>query len=237
MNNLSNEQIHEIMAALLIVPTSKVNGVSFDKIAKGLGELLAYREAQGKPVVCEYGESNGDGSYSVVYGRYPIPSYIKVSPDWPIKLFCAVPQLPAVIGWINEDELPENYPYDKMFPFSKVDIIRMFPVYAPQLPDLPELLPCTVKLEPGLTLGKGVKTQALLDALIRREKYYAELEAMTPEQRAEKDKLMDELRQMLGHSKPTDDERIMAIEGIIQPLDEFDSSNQQFESLRRGEGD
>lgn len=37
--------------------------------------------------------------------------------------------------------------------------------------------------------------------------------------------------------EPTDDERIMAIEGIIQPLDEFDSSNQQFESLRRGESD
>ncbi len=35
------------------------------------------------------------------------------------------------VGWINEDELPENYPYDAMFPFSRVDVVRMFPVYTP----------------------------------------------------------------------------------------------------------
>ncbi len=36
------------------------------------------------------------------------------------------------IAWINEDELPTGYPYDAMFPYSKVDIVRMFPVFAPQ---------------------------------------------------------------------------------------------------------
>ena len=30
-------------------------------------------------------------------------------------------------GWVNEDELPDDYPYDAMYPFSKVDIVRMFP--------------------------------------------------------------------------------------------------------------
>ncbi len=35
------------------------------------------------------------------------------------------------VGWIHEDELPDGYPYDAMFPFSKVDVVRMFPVYAP----------------------------------------------------------------------------------------------------------
>lgn len=28
---------------------------------------------------------------------------------------------------IHEDELPEGYPYDEMFPYSWVDIVRMFP--------------------------------------------------------------------------------------------------------------
>lgn len=37
----------------------------------------------------------------------------------------------GVIAWIHEDELPDSYPYDEMFPFSKVDVVRMFPVYAP----------------------------------------------------------------------------------------------------------
>lgn len=36
------------------------------------------------------------------------------------------------IAWINEDELPGNYPYDAMFPYSKVDFVRLFPVYGPQ---------------------------------------------------------------------------------------------------------
>lgn len=28
---------------------------------------------------------------------------------------------------IHEDELPEGYPYDEMFPYSWVDVVRMFP--------------------------------------------------------------------------------------------------------------
>lgn len=35
-------------------------------------------------------------------------------------------------AWLYEDELPDNYPYAAMFPYSKVDGVRMFPVYAPQ---------------------------------------------------------------------------------------------------------
>lgn len=44
------------------------------------------------------------------------------------------PLVPAhleLLAWVNEDSLPENYPYDALFPFSKVDIVRMFPVYGP----------------------------------------------------------------------------------------------------------
>lgn len=37
----------------------------------------------------------------------------------------------AIVGWVYEDELPESYPYDVMFPFSVVDGVRMFPVFAP----------------------------------------------------------------------------------------------------------
>jgi hypothetical protein len=41
------------------------------------------------------------------------------------------PQRQGIVGWMHEDELPEWYPYDAMLPFSKVDVFRMFPVYAP----------------------------------------------------------------------------------------------------------
>jgi len=36
------------------------------------------------------------------------------------------------LAWINEDELPESYPYDAIFPYSKVDVVRVFPVFGPQ---------------------------------------------------------------------------------------------------------
>ncbi|EOE3463279.1 hypothetical protein ACKEZK_001528 [Citrobacter freundii] len=64
---------------------------------------------------------------------------------------------------------------------------------------IPATLPCPVHLEPGLKFGKGVRTQCVLDALRRRADYYAELEAMTPEQRAEHDAGISEFKSMLGN--------------------------------------
>ncbi|MCM7508483.1 DUF551 domain-containing protein [Enterobacter hormaechei] len=64
-------------------------------------------------------------------------------------------------------------------------------------PDYPETLPCPVMLEPGLRFGKGVPTKTMLGALQRRAEHYAELEAMTPEQRAKHDAGMKEFASML----------------------------------------
>lgn len=73
---------------------------------------------------------------------------------------------------------------------------------APQpAPVVPETLPCPVHLEPGLKFGKGVRTQCMLEALRRRADYYAELEAMTPEQRAEHDAGIAEFKAMLENGK------------------------------------
>jgi hypothetical protein len=48
-------------------------------------------------------------------------------PDcWDIPLYRI-----EVIGWIHEDELPSGYPYDEMLQFSRVDGVRMFPVFSP----------------------------------------------------------------------------------------------------------
>lgn len=33
------------------------------------------------------------------------------------------------LEWVYEDELPDGYPYEEMFQFSKVDIVRMFPIF------------------------------------------------------------------------------------------------------------
>lgn len=65
------------------------------------------------------------------------------------------------------------------------------------VPDYPDVLPCPVMLEPGLRFGKGVQTKTMLGALQRRAEYHEELEAMTPEQRAEHDAGMKEFAAML----------------------------------------
>ncbi|EMD3607487.1 hypothetical protein VQZ97_004233 [Salmonella enterica] len=72
---------------------------------------------------------------------------------------------------------------------------------AEPVPIVPETLPCSVELKPGLIIGKGCKTETLLTALKRRADYYAELEALTPEQRAEHDVGIAEFIKSFGNSE------------------------------------
>lgn len=76
---------------------------------------------------------------------------------------------------------------------------------------IPATLPCPVHLEPGLKFGKGVRTQCLLDALRRRTDYYAELEAMTPEQRAEHDAGIEAIKAMLPKPAQPDIEMLASV--------------------------
>ncbi|EDW0700994.1 DUF551 domain-containing protein [Salmonella enterica] len=64
-------------------------------------------------------------------------------------------------------------------------------------PVVPETLPCSVELKPGLIIGKGCKTETLLSALQRRYDYNAEIDAMTPEERAERDARIEAFKAML----------------------------------------
>ncbi|HDR2353306.1 TPA: hypothetical protein QCH65_000450 [Enterobacter roggenkampii] len=83
------------------------------------------------------------------------------------------------IAWINEDELPEGYPYDAMFPFSKVDIVRLFPVYAP----LSE--PERAELQESRRLLEGVPRDAIEGGWTARglSNYAKKLEAELQEYR------------------------------------------------------
>ncbi|ENU6221352.1 Gp37 [Salmonella enterica subsp. arizonae] len=109
------------------------------------------------------------------------------------------------IGWTDAEELrsveKDGYGYlFKANPISpNADPRRVIKLYrhAPPAPVMPETLPCSVELKPGLIIGKGCKTETLLTALKRRADYYAELEAITPEQRAEYDAGIAEFKAML----------------------------------------
>lgn len=78
------------------------------------------------------------------------------------------------------------------------EITRMALASLDAVASYPEKLPCPVFLEPGLRFGKGVTTSLMLVALQRRAEYYAELDAMTPEQRAEHDAGIAEFKALLG---------------------------------------
>lgn len=86
------------------------------------------------------------------------------------------------------------------FKCGRVELVA--PPAPVSVPDYPETLPCPVMLEPGLRFGKGVTTKAMLGALQRRAEHYAELEAMTPEQRAKHDAGMKEFAAMLQGAEP-----------------------------------
>lgn len=79
--------------------------------------------------------------------------------------------------------------------------------------EYPETLPCPVHLEPGMRFGKGVRTQTMLKALQRRAEYYAELDAMTPEERAKHDARIAEFKSMLPQPVP-----VVSGESASQPL-------------------
>ena len=84
------------------------------------------------------------------------------------------------------------------------EITRMALASLDAVASYPEKLPCPVFLEPGLRFGKGVTTSLMLVALQRRAEYYAELDAMTPEQLAEHDAGIAEFKAMLGQPIITD---------------------------------
>lgn len=79
--------------------------------------------------------------------------------------------------------------------------------------EYPETLPCPVHLVPGLRFGKGCKTEGLLIALQRRAEYYAELDAMTPEERAKHDANIAAFKAMLPQPVPE-----VSGEPVSQPL-------------------
>ncbi|ECI3562650.1 TPA: DUF551 domain-containing protein [Salmonella enterica subsp. enterica] len=68
---------------------------------------------------------------------------------------------------------------------------------APPATVVPEKLPCSVELKPGLIIGKGCKIETLLTALRRRADYYAKIDAFTPAERAEHDASIEAFKAML----------------------------------------
>lgn len=152
--------------------------------------------------------------------------------------------------WINGDEGPGAWWYHDTQHFEELkkcgDRECELVYAAPLAPVVPKILPCPVLLEPGIRFGKGVPTQTMLGALQRRAEYYAELEAMTPEQRAEHDAGIKEFAAMLqsfGNSEQLNspaipDDWIKCSERMPEPNKDVQlfcsDTREQFVGFRKG---
>ncbi|HHT5111317.1 TPA: hypothetical protein ACTY2Z_000166 [Klebsiella aerogenes] len=105
--------------------------------------------------------------------------------------------------------------------------------HAQPAPEYPEILPCAVLLEPGMRFGKGVKTRLVLDAIQRRAEYYAELEAMTPEERAEHNANIEAFKTTLPQPAPVvpDDLLSMAASAIEDLLEHTDPNTSYYSGV------
>lgn len=86
-------------------------------------------------------------------------------------------------------------------------------------PEYPEVLPCSVLLEPGLRFGKGIKTSTMLAALARRAVHESDMAALSPEERAEFQAGIEEFRSLIAPPATTvPDERDKAVDADDHPL-------------------
>lgn len=69
-------------------------------------------------------------------------------------------------------------------------------------PEYPEVLPCSVLLEPGLRFGKGIKTSTMLAALARRAVHESDMAALSPEERVEFQARIEDFKALIAQLAP-----------------------------------
>lgn len=81
--------------------------------------------------------------------------------------------------------------------------------HAQPAPEHPEVLPCSVLLEPGLRFSKGIKTSTMLAALARRAVHESDMAALSPEERAEFQAGIEDFKSLIAQQPVVPDEKPM----------------------------
>lgn len=97
-------------------------------------------------------------------------------------------------------------------------------LHAQPAPEYPEVLPCSVLLEPGLRFGKGIKTSTMLAALARRAVHESDMSALSPEERAEFQARIEDFKALIAQPAPVvpdayvrDEHGRMMLNGVCEP--------------------
>lgn len=86
-------------------------------------------------------------------------------------------------------------------------------------PEYPEVLPCSVLLEPGLRFGKGIKTSTMLAALARRAVHESDMAALSPEEIAEFQARIEDFKALIAQPAPVvPDEKDKTVDADDHPL-------------------
>ncbi|HIE8862684.1 TPA: DUF551 domain-containing protein [Klebsiella quasipneumoniae subsp. similipneumoniae] len=82
--------------------------------------------------------------------------------------------------------------------------VAVLPLYrhAQPAPEYPEVLPCSVLLEPRLRFGKGIKTSSVLAALARRAVSESDMAALSQEERAEFQARIEDFKALIAQPVP-----------------------------------
>ncbi|HGK4033521.1 TPA: hypothetical protein ACJ2OW_004819 [Klebsiella pneumoniae] len=93
---------------------------------------------------------------------------------------------------------------------DRVPAHRRIPLYRHAQPaqKYPEVLPCSVLLEPGLRFGKGIKTSAMLAAMARRSVHESDMAALSPEERAEFQAGIEDFKALIEQPAPVVPEKM-----------------------------
>lgn len=115
------------------------------------------------------------------------------------------------VAWTDEEELRDvNFAgIGYLFGIDReankfADPRRQIMLYrhAQPAPEYPEVLPCSVLLEPGLRFGKGIKTSSVLAALARRAVYESDMAALSQEERAEFQARIEDFKALIAQPVP-----------------------------------
>ncbi len=146
------------------------------------------------------------------------------------------------VGWTDEAELRDvekdgcGYLFKANPITPHADPRRVIPLYrhAQPAPGYPEVLPCSVLLEPGLRFGKGIKTSTMLAALARRAVYESDMAALSPEERAEFHARIEDFKALIAHPVPVVPQDVLE---ALQKVARIRLDMNDFDGDRRGIAD
>ncbi|EPY4415510.1 hypothetical protein ACXDH5_004869 [Klebsiella pneumoniae] len=114
--------------------------------------------------------------------------------------------------------------------------VAVLPLYrhAQPAPEYPEVLPCSVLLEPGLRFGKGIKTSSVLAALARRAVYESDMAALSQEERAEFQARIEDFKALIAQPVPVVPQDVLE---ALQKVARIRLDLNDFDGDRRGIAD